>query len=102
MRQQRITQLRLKQILTTPKHIRIEVIRVGNLRHQQVAGANGPVPLVEFGESAPTVARLIGRKIECTRGPDRPVEKTGAWLVSIGIVVDEVRKEDPSSRKAQA
>jgi hypothetical protein len=44
---------------------------------------------------------LIGWKIERSRSPDRPVQKPGARFVCVGIVVDEIGKENPSDRKTQ-
>jgi hypothetical protein len=44
---------------------------------------------------------LIGWKIERSRSPDRPVQKPGARFVCVGIVVDEIGKENPSDRKIQ-
>ena len=90
MRQERITQFGFQQIFTAAKNIRIEVVGVRHLR------ANGPVFLIEFRKCAPAIARLIGWKIERSRSPDRPVQKPGARFVCVGIVVDEIGKENPS------
>src|SRR5215207_4941408 len=69
---------------------RIEHVVVRLFRNLKVPGAQRPVLPVEFDRASTGEARQVRRKIVGPGGPERPVVEGGAWVVRVGVVVEDV------------
>ena len=70
--------------------LRVEVVRVRHRSHQEIAGAQRPLLLVQFSGRAIGQADLVGGIVEGARRPHRPVHEVLARVLGVGVAVEHV------------
>src|SRR5215207_7507277 len=78
---------------------RIEHVVVRLFRNLKVPGAQRPVLPVEFDHGSAGEARQVRWKIVGSGGPERPVVEGGAWVVRVGVVVEDVADGELADRE---
>jgi hypothetical protein len=102
LREQRIARLQFRDIFAALDQPGIEIVRVGNVVHQEIAGAQRPLFLVQFGGCPIAQAKLIGGIVERARCPDRPVHEILSRIVGVGVAVEDVDDGELSDLNRQA
>ena len=90
LREQLIAHLQLDDVAAAAEDVHVEIVRVRDRVHQEVAGAQRPALLVQLGGRAIGQAELVGRIVERAGRPDRPVHEVLARVLGVGVAVEHV------------
>ena len=84
LRRNPIAKLQLGDVFAAIRDVGVEPIVVGDDRHQEIAGAERPIFLIQLRVGAPGVADLVHRQVVGPAAIHVPVHEIGARIVGVG------------------
>jgi high affinity Mn2+ porin len=87
---QRVPRFQFEHVGSALKNPAVEAVRIGDRLHQEIARSQSPLLLIELGGGAIGQADLVGRVVEGSRCPDRPVHEILAGILGVGVAVENI------------